>query len=110
MQNPGVNLPSRARLQPISLRMIQDSVVAFVPSLQTTPDVILLRAGLEAHEGVWEIIVLEIILRRKIVSLGFAALADFARVLVKLMHVVRDRPEVVEKFAEHVPAAVLAHD
>src|SRR5205823_4630829 len=57
-----------------------------------------------------EIVALEIVLRGEIIRLGLAAPADQFRVLLSLMHVMRNRPKVVEKFAEHVPATLLAHD
>ena len=109
VQNARVDLPSSARLQAIRLRMIQDAVVALVPAFQAAAHVVRRGARLQAHEGVREIVVLEIVLRREVVGLRLALLADLLRMLVHLVHVVRNRPQVVEELAEHVPAAVPRH-
>ena len=47
-----------------------------------------------------------VVLRRKVIRLGFALAADQLRLRVGLMHVMRNRPHVVEELAEHVPAAL----
>ena len=62
--------------------------------------------GLEAHERVREVVVDLVVLRRKVVGLGLAAAADPLGVLVALVHVMRNRPQVVEELAEQVPAAL----
>src|SRR5882672_7174054 len=110
MQDAGVDLPARAWMQLVGLGVIQDAVVAFVPTLQAVPDIVLAGPWLETHESIRKIVVLEIILRREIVRFGLAALANQFGVLLGLMHVMGDGSEVVEKLAEHVPAATLAHD
>jgi hypothetical protein len=51
-----------------------------------------------------------VVLRRKVIRLGLAAAADTRGILVALVHVMRNRPEVVEELAEQVPAAVARHD
>ena len=89
--------------------MKQDSVVALVPVLETSPHVVLGGAGLEAHEGVWEIIFGQIVLRREVVSFRLAALAHQLSLSVALVHVMRDGPHVVEEFAEQIPAALAFH-
>ena len=55
-----------------------------------------------------KIVVLEVVLRREIVGFRLALLADLLGVLVHLVHVMRNGPQVVEELAEHVPSAVLA--
>ena len=50
-----------------------------------------------------------VVLRRKVVRLGLAAAADPLGVLVALVHVMRNRPHVVEELAEQVPAAFALH-
>ncbi len=90
--------------------MIEDAVIAFVPALQAAAHVVARSAGLEAHEGVGEIVVLEIVLGREVVGLGLALLSDARGELIGLVEMVGNGAEVVEEFAEQVPAAVAAHD
>ena len=66
--------------------------------------------GIQAHERVREIVVLEVVLRREVVSLRLALLPDARGELVVLVQVVRNRTQVVEELAEEVPAAVPLHD
>ena len=108
VQNAGVDLPPAAGLQLVRARVVEDAVVALVPALQAAAHVVARGAGVEAHEGVGKIVVLEVVLRREIVGLGLALLADARGELVVLVHVVRNRAEIVEELAEQVPAAVLA--
>src|SRR6266851_4747099 len=63
VQNTRVYLPSRAGLQLVCLGVIEDSVVAFIPALQTAPDIFPRSSRLEAHERIGEVVVLEIVLR-----------------------------------------------
>ena len=64
------------------------------------------RAGLQAHEGVAEVVIDVVVLRREVVALGLAFLADELGVGRALVHVVRDRPHVVEEFGIDGPAVV----
>src|SRR5258708_501680 len=73
-------------------------------------DVVLGGAGLEAHESVWKIVFGEVVLRRKIIGLGLAALSYQAREGIALMKMMRDGPHVVEEFAEQIPAPLARHD
>src|ERR1039458_8049256 len=66
-------------------------------------------ARLQSHERIREIIVLEIVLRREIVGFRLALLPDLLGMLGQLVHVVRNRSQVIEELAEHVPAAVASH-
>src|SRR5206468_11822719 len=50
-----------------------------------------------------------VVLRWKGIRLRLAAAADFLRVLLTLMHVMRKRSEVVEELAEQVPSALALH-
>ena len=90
--------------------MIEDAVVALVPVLQAAHDVVLRRAGFEAEEGVGEIVADGVELRWKVIRLRFALLPDLGRLRVVLVHVVRDRPQVVEELAVDRPALVLLPD
>src|SRR5882724_7888438 len=87
VQNSRIDLPATAGLEPIGARVKQNSVVALVPIFQTAVDVVLGCTGLEAHEGVWEIVFGEIVLGRKIIRLGLAALSYQAGERIALMHV-----------------------
>src|SRR6266852_4351192 len=67
-------------------------------------------AGLEPHEGVWEIVFGEVVLRRKIIGLGLATLSYQTGECIVLMKMMRDGPHVVEEFAKQIPAALARHD
>ena len=97
-------------LQAVGLGEIQNAVVAFVPAFEAAAHVVARGAGFEAHEGVGEMVVGEVVLRREVVGLGLALLSDAGGELVGLMQVMGNGTEVVEELAEQVPAAVLAHD
>ena len=97
-------------LQAIRLAIVEDAVVALVPALQAAADVVLGRARLQAEEGVGEVVADGVELRREIVRLRLTLLTDQRRLLVALVHVVRDRPQVVEELAVDRPALVLVPD
>jgi len=65
--------------------------------------------GSRAHEGVREVVFLDVVLAREVVGFGLALGADLAGVLFGLVHVVGGWGRVVEEFAEQVKAAVLGH-
>ena len=92
------------------MREIEDAVVALVPVLQALADLRLGRAGLEAHERVGEVVADVVVLRREVVALGLAFLADQLRLLGALVHVVRDRAHVVEELRVDRPLLVLVPD
>src|SRR4029434_10595857 len=50
-----------------------------------------------------------VVLRGEVVRLRFAPPANSLRILVALMHVVRNRPELVEELAEEIPAVLSPH-
>jgi hypothetical protein len=93
----------------VGFRQIEDAVVPLIPAFQAAADVVLGGSGLEAHERVRKVVVLEVILRREVIGFRLAPAADLLRKLVGLVHVVRDGAEVVEELAEEVPAAVFRH-
>src|SRR5579883_2013362 len=109
MQNAGRYIPPRTRLQLVCLGVIQDPVIPLVPALEAAPHVFFGRAWFQPHEGIRKIVLLEVILRWKIVSLGFGLASDPEGMLLPLVHVVGDRSLVVEKFAQDVPAAFASH-
>ena len=69
-------------------------------------DVGLGRAGLEAQERVGEVVAGPVELGREIIALGLALAAQLGGLLLVLVHVVGDRPEVVEELAVDRPALV----
>ena len=107
VQDAGRHEPAGAGLEAIRLAEVEDAVVALVPAFEAAANVLLRRAGLQAEEGVGEVVADGVELRRKVVGLGLALLADQRGLGVVLVHVVRDRPHVVEELAVHRPAAVL---
>src|ERR1700682_3124602 len=109
MQDSRIHLPSGAGLEPVGAGMKQHSIVALVPIFETTPDVVLGGTGFKTHEGVGEIIFSEVVLRRKIVSFGLAALTHQLGLSIALMHVMRDWAHVVEKLAKEIPSAFALH-
>src|SRR5215471_13591467 len=105
MKDSSVHLPSRSRLKPIRTRVIQNAVIAFVPILQASHDVILRRSRLQSKKRVREIVLHDVVLRREVIRLRLAALADFLSEFIALVHVMRDRTKVVEKLAQDIPSA-----
>jgi hypothetical protein len=109
VQNTRIDLPARARLQLIGFGVIENAVITLVPAFQASPHVVLRGPGFEAHERVRKMVVLEIVLAREVVSFRLSPPPHPLRVLVGLMHVMRDGAEVVKEFAEQVPSTLLAH-
>ena len=107
VQDAGRDQPAGAGLQAIRLAVVEDAVVALVPAFQAAADVVLGRAGLQAEEGVGEVIADGVQLGWKIIRLRFTLLADQGRLRVVLVHVVGDRPQIVEELAVDRPALVL---
>src|SRR5215467_7687672 len=110
MQNAGIELPSGAGSELVGLRVKQDAVVALVPALEALAYFVFRCARIESEKGVREAVLRQIVLSRKIVSFGLPVLTHRSRIGFGLVHVVRNRPEVVEKLAQHVPAVLRAHD
>ena len=77
---------------------VENAVVAFVPIREALAHLRLGRAGLEAHEGVREIVADVVVLRRKIITLRLAFLPDQLGLFGVLVHVMRDGAHVVEEF------------
>jgi len=99
--------PPRAPLQPIGFGEIQNSVVALVPVLQALADLGFGCARFQAEERVREGVVAVVVLRGEVVGFRFPLLSRQLGVLEPLVHVVRDRPHVVEELGVHGPALVL---
>ena len=110
VKNARIDQPTGAYFQAVSLGKIEDAVVALVPIADALLDLLLRRAGLEAHEGIGEIVADGIVLRREVVGLGFAFLADQLRLRGALVHVVRDRPHVIEELRVDGPLFVFFPD
>src|SRR5215470_17081173 len=90
--------------------MIENSILAVIPSLETLLDIVFSGSGLQAHESVRKIVFHLIVLRRKVVRFGLPLLTDLLGELVILMHVMRDRPHVVKELTQEVPAAFAIHN
>ena len=110
VENARVDEPAGADLEAVGFGEIEDAVVALVPVADALFDLLLGGAGLEAHEGVGEVVADGVVLGREVVGLGFAFLADELRLGGALVHVVRDRPHVIEEFRVDGPFAVFFPD
>ena len=109
MKDARIDLPPRARLEPEGAREIQNAVITLVPVCETPPHVVFGGARLESHEGVGKVIVDLVVLRRKVIRFGLALLPDQRREVVALVHVMRNRAEIVEELAQQIPAAFALH-
>ncbi len=109
VQNSRIDLPASAGLELIGAGEIEDAVVAFIPLFETTAEVSLRCPGVQTHEGVGEVVLFEVVLRREVVGFGLAVLAYKRGLLVALVQVVRNGAEVIEELAKQIPAAILLH-
>src|ERR1700722_9248449 len=109
MQNTRINLPAFARHQPVSAGIGEDAVVSLVPLFQTSPDIGLRGARFEPHVSVWKVVFDLVVLRWKVVCLWLALLPYKLRKFVALVHVVRNRTQVVEELAKQVPSLFALH-
>ena len=110
MQYARWNQPAGSGFESVSLGEVKDTVVAFVPILQTPANLRFGGAGFEAHEGVGEIIAYVVMLRRKVVALGLAFLPDQLGLFRILVHVVWNGTHIVEELRVHRPLAVFIPD
>ena len=99
--------PARARLEPVGLGVVENSVVAFVPSLKAGAHVLAGRTRFQSEIGMRKIAVGCVLLRRKIVAFRLALTTDKFGQLVTLVQVMHDGAHVVEELAVHRPAMVL---
>ncbi len=104
VEDAGADEPAGAGLEAVGLGEVEDAVVAFVPVLDALADLGLGGAGFEAEEGVGEVVADVVVLRREVVGLGLAFLADELGLLGALVHVQGDRPHVVEELRIDRPA------
>src|SRR5262249_58482024 len=89
--------------------MIQNSIVALIPILQTAHDIIFGCAWLQTKERVRKIVLNDVVLRREVIRFGFAFLADGFCKLLALMHVMGGWGEGIEKFAEDISSPLPRH-
>src|SRR4051794_6338808 len=99
MKNSGIDLPTCARLQFIRARQIQNFVIAFIPPLQASPDIVFRGPGIQTHKSEWKVVPLEVILRREIVGFRLSFLANARGKFIVLMKVMGYRTQVVEELA-----------
>ncbi len=104
MEHPGRDQPARSRPQTVGLAEVEHAVVAAVPILQAAAHLGLRGARLQAVVGVGEVVARVVELRREVVALGLALLADLLRLLVVLVHVAGNGAEVVEELGVDRPA------
>src|SRR5204863_1597031 len=97
--SPRMDRPAGSRPGAERPRQTQDAVIASAPVLQASPHLGLGGSRLETHEGEREGIEDLVVLRREVVRLRLAAAADQRRLFLTLVHVVRNRAEVVEELA-----------
>ena len=102
--------PAGATLEPVGLGEVDDTVVATVPVLQALPHVLFRGARLQAHERVGKVVIAVVILRRKVIAFWFSFLADELGILERLVHVMGDRPHVVEELRIDGPLLVAVPD
>ena len=107
MQHARRNQPAGAALQTIRLRQVEDPVVPLVPILQALAQLSLGGARLQTHKRITKIVVDVVQLRREVIALGLPFLADELGVFELLVHVMGDRPHVVEEFGIDGPTFVL---
>ena len=109
MQDAWVYLPPAARLETIGAGVEDDSVVPAIPVLQAAVDIFFCGSGLEAHVGVGEVTAELIVLRRKVISFRLALVSNQFGEFVALVHVMRNRAQVVEELAQQIPALFTLH-
>src|SRR5439155_24121780 len=97
--------PTGTGMEPIGLTAIQDTVVALIPALESIADICPGRAGLKTEKCVRKIVTKVIELGWEVVRLRLALLAHQRGLGVVLVHVVRDRAQIIEELAVHRPAA-----
>ena len=110
VQDAGIDEPAGAGLQLVGLGKLADLVVALVPVRDAVVDLLASGAGLEAHEGVGEVVADVVVLWREVVGLGFAFLTDEGSLLAALVHVVGDGAHVVEELGVDRPFTVFVPD
>ncbi len=110
VEHPRRDQPARSRPQAVGLAEVEHAVVAAVPVLQAAAHLGLRGARLQAVVGVGEVVAGVVELRREVVALGLALLADLLRLLVVLVHVAGNGAEVVEELRVDRPALVLRPD
>lgn len=103
VEDAGRDEPARPRLQAVRLRIIENAVIPFVPTIEAADNLLLGRTGLETEEGVGKIIPDGVQLRREIIRFGLSFLPREFRLLVALMHVMGNGPHVVKEFRIHGP-------
>ena len=70
--------PAGAGLEAVGLREVEDAVVPLVPTLQAAADVVLGRPGLQAEEGVGEVVAGPVELGGEVVALGLPSRPSLA--------------------------------
>ncbi len=98
--------PACASLQSVRPREIQDSVVTSIPILEATSQILFGGPWLKPHEGVAKMVVNVVVLGREIVTFRLPLLPNKGRILLRLVHVMRDRAHVVEELGIDWPTTI----
>jgi len=110
MEHSGRDIPTRPRLKGVGFGKIQNLVVPAVPGAQALPHLISRCSGLQTEKGVGESSRVVVQLGGEVVRLRLGLLAHPIGVHSHLMHVQRERSEIVKEFGIHGPAAVGIHE
>src|ERR1700722_19017994 len=106
MKDAWRNQPASAWLKPVGLRIVENTVVAFVPPGKTPTDVFFCRAWLKTKVSVRKIARSCIQLGREVVTFWLAFPSYQLRLLLTLVEVMGDWAKIVEELAVNRPALV----
>src|SRR5690554_1852286 len=106
MQHPRWHIPTCSGYQRKSLGVHRDFIIPFGKVHQTLLDLFLGGPWGDPEKRIRKIPPVIVDLRRKIIGFGFPFLANFCRMLVIVVNMVRKRSHIVKKLGIHWPALV----
>ena len=110
VENTGVDEPAGAGFEAVGFGEIEDAVVSLVPVGDALADFVARGAGLKSHESVGEVIADVVVLGREVVGFRFAFLTHEGGLGGALVHVMGNRPHVIEEFGVDGPFPVFFPD
>lgn len=110
VQDAGWDQPTGTAFESVGAGQVENTIVAAVPIFEAASEVIAGCAGFESHKGIAEVVVDVVVLGREVVAFGFPFLSDEGRIFLGLVHVMGDRPHVIEELRVDGPALVLGED